>query len=57
LVPYLLGPATGGVMTRAELVEALTIERFTHHQRADTTPTPSTPLPVDNPVEELGEAP
>jgi hypothetical protein len=43
-------------MTRAELVDALTTERFTRHQRADNSPVPHLPLPVDTAVDdELSE--
>jgi hypothetical protein len=75
LVPYLLGPATGGVMTREQLVATLTLERFTHtgpdaiwaspdpgaaltrerftrHRRADNSPIPRLPLPVETVVDD-----
>jgi hypothetical protein len=39
------------VTPREELVYALTIERFTLHQRADNSPIPHLPLPVDTAVD------
>jgi hypothetical protein len=42
---------------REELVYALTTERFTPHVRADTSPIPHLPLPVDTVVDDpLAEA-
>jgi hypothetical protein len=38
-------------VTREELVEALTVERHTHHVRADDSPIPHLPLPVDTAVD------
>jgi hypothetical protein len=38
-------------MTREELVAALTLERFTLHQRVDNSPIPRLPLPVDTAVD------
>jgi len=44
-------------VTRAELAETLSVERFTHHVRADDSPIPHLPLPVDTAVDnEPGEA-
>jgi hypothetical protein len=42
-------------MTREQLVAALTLERFTPHVRADNSPIPRLPLPVDTAVDD-GEA-
>jgi hypothetical protein len=42
-------------VTREELAEALTVERFTLHQRADNSPIPHLP-PVDTAVDDPEDA-